>query len=141
VYALDLADDDAAHSLTDAQRAARAALRDVQDDLIEPRGAPGPFPASSLAVISVPYSAPEAPDPPAPATVAWPGPALPGDPVGPGDAVGCVTVTGESAKAVLAAAATANAATPWTGGGKTWSLRFRPLLPDETGCADLASRR
>jgi hypothetical protein len=38
---------------------------------------------------------------------------------------------------VLAAAATANAATPWDSGGTRWSVAFRPLLPDESGCADL----
>jgi len=34
-----------------------------------------------------------------------------------------------------------NAATPWTSGGKTWWLTLRPLLPDESGCADLAAKR
>ena len=43
--------------------------------------------------------------------------------------------------AVLATAAKANAATPWTSGGRTWSLHLRPLLPDESGCADLATRQ
>ena len=51
--------------------------------------------------------------------------------------VGCVVATGEQASAVLAAARPANAATPWVSGGTRWSVAFRPLLPDESGCADL----
>jgi hypothetical protein len=46
-------------------------------------------------------------------------------------------VTGDEAKAVLAAAAKANSLTPWTSGGKTWRVGLRPLLPDEHTCADL----
>jgi hypothetical protein len=39
---------------------------------------------------------------------------------------------------VLEAARGGNASTPWvTGDGSRWSVAFRPLLPDETGCADL----
>jgi hypothetical protein len=53
--------------------------------------------------------------------------------------VGCVVVTGDEARAVATAAQRANARTPWTTpDGARWSLTFRPLLPDETGCADLA---
>ncbi len=51
---------------------------------------------------------------------------------------GCVVATGQEATAVLAAAAAANSATPWTSGDTRWSVAFRPLLPDESGCADLA---
>jgi hypothetical protein len=42
---------------------------------------------------------------------------------------------------VLTAAADATAITPWGSGGDTWSLLFRPLLPEETGCADLKGAR
>ena len=39
----------------------------------------------------------------------------------------------------LAAAGTGNALTPWvTPDGGHWSVTFRPLLPDESGCSDLA---
>ena len=70
--------------------------------------------------------------------VAWPGPALPGEPTGGLPDVSCVTATGDQAQALLAAAASANAATPWvTPDGTRWSVVFRPLLPDESGCADL----
>jgi hypothetical protein len=44
-------------------------------------------------------------------------------------------VSNEQTPVVRAAAA---AATPWrTADGSLWSLAFRPLLPDESGCADL----
>ena len=40
--------------------------------------------------------------------------------------------------ALLEAAARPMPTTPWlTGDGTRWSVVFRPLLPDETGCADL----
>jgi hypothetical protein len=48
--------------------------------------------------------------------------------------VNCLTV---DAGPVLAAAKTANARTPWVSGGTRWEVNFRPLLPDETSCADL----
>jgi hypothetical protein len=138
VYALETVDDVPARSLTAAQNAARRDLTYVLDELRKPRGEPRPNPTVSLAVVSVPYTPP---DGPASAPVAWPGPALPGDPIGPGGQMGCVTVTGDAAKTVLAVAAEANAATPWTSGGRSWNLRFRPLLPDESGCADVALQR
>jgi hypothetical protein len=51
-----------------------------------------------------------------------------------------VTATGDQARALLDAARAGNAATPWTtADGTRWSVLFRPLLPDETGCADLLS--
>jgi hypothetical protein len=69
--------------------------------------------------------------------VAWPGPDLPGEPVGGPLDVGCVLASGEQGAAVLAEARSANAGTPWVSGGTRWSVAFRPLLPDESGCADL----
>ncbi|WP_204005731.1 hypothetical protein [Virgisporangium aurantiacum] len=141
VYALDLVEEELLRSLSVAQSSARRELKYVLDELREPGRDSVPYAATSLAVVSVPYTGPNAPDLPAPPPVAWSGPALPGDPIGPGGQVGCVTVTGDAAKALLATAAQANAATPWAFGGKQWGLRFRPLLPDESGCADLALQR
>ena len=144
VYALDMTEDGANAVLTGAQRAARQKLRDLLTELQELPMAIGPseaYPVAALAVIATPYQEQPPQELPArPAEVAWPGPALPGERVGQLD-VGCVTVTGDAAKAVLASAGNANAATPWTSGGKAWSLRMRPLLPDESGCADLANQR
>jgi hypothetical protein len=136
VYALTV-DDRPAASLTDAQRAARAELLDVLTDLTDPPDESAAYKVASVAVFSLPYREPDPPDRAAP-PVAWPGPALPGDRVGPDAAVGCVTVTGDAAATVLAAAATASQATPWTAAGRTWYLKFRPLLPDESSCADVA---
>jgi hypothetical protein len=48
----------------------------------------------------------------------------------------CGTVEGEDASRVLDAAKGANELTPWQSGGKKFGLIFRPLLPDEHGCAD-----
>ena len=46
----------------------------------------------------------------------------------------CGVVQGEDWEAVLAAATSANTLTPWTDAGERYSILFRPLLPDETGC-------
>ena len=99
--------------------------------------APAAYTPEAVAAIVRPWAASEediaqglAPDP-----VAWPGPALPGDELGAG--LSCVVATGEQAAAVRAAAGDANALTPWSSGGSPWSVTFRPLLPDESGCADL----
>jgi hypothetical protein len=141
VYALDLPTDDLDGGLTEAQRAARKKLTDLIAEL-QNQAASEPYPVTALAAIASPYPNPIPADLPSPPpAVAWAGPTLPGDAVGPGAVLGCVAVTGDAARAVLATAATANAATPWTSGGRTWSLRLRPLLPDESGCADLAARQ
>lgn len=46
----------------------------------------------------------------------------------------CGVVEGEDWDAVHEAASRANELTPWTDAGTTYSIMFRPLLPDETGC-------
>ncbi len=129
--------------LTDQQVAARARLRelvDAIDALGQQLPAPDSYVPASVAAIVRPWSAPEedvtAGLPPAP--VPWPGPPLPGEPVGGLLELSCVTATGDQAVAVLAAARDANGLTPWaTPDGALWSVTFRPLLPDESGCADL----
>lgn len=68
----------------------------------------------------------------------WPGPALPGEPFAQQAGVTCLTATGAEATTLLRAARKANALTPWTGpDGRQWWVHFRPLLPHESGCADL----
>jgi hypothetical protein len=123
--------------LTPAQEANRKALRDLLDAVTGAVGASQQYEATAVAAIATPYVAGTEPGLEPPAPVAWPGPALPGESMGDGLELGCVVAEGEQARAVLTAAAQANANTPWTSGGKTWSLVLRPLLPDETGCADL----
>ncbi|MFF5174652.1 hypothetical protein ACFY3U_18720 [Micromonospora sp. NPDC000089] len=122
--------------LTAAQLAARAKLRAFAQTLTDPSGAPtSPYQPTALVAVARPWVAgqdglhhPEVP---------WPGPALPGAALGAGSELGCVTVTGAAVRPVLDAAARANAATPWTFGGKRWAITLRPLLPDETDCASL----
>jgi hypothetical protein len=129
--------------LTPAQRDARAKVaKFVQDvtDLPVAAGTPKgqTYRPQSLAALAHPYVRPSDGLPEQPRPVDWPGPALPGTPLG---TAGCVTVSGADAAKVLQAAAGATAITPWQSGGRSWSIRFRPLLPDESGCADLAGPR
>ena len=63
---------------------------------------------------------------------------MPGGPVANIPGLGCVTVNGDDIATVLNAAITANKLTPWTSGAQKWLADFRPLLPDESSCADLA---
>ena len=65
----------------------------------------------------------------------WPGPALPGDVVGTAQAT-CVLADGAALGPALDAAAGADVTQVWSWEGSWWALAFRPLLPDEAGCAD-----
>ncbi len=72
--------------------------------------------------------------------VAWPL-AVPlatfGKPLYPGaPEVRCGAALGADARALAPLFASANTETHWRSGGKTYALRVRPLLPDETGCDD-----
>ena len=146
VYALAPDVDGLTDSLTGEQRMARKTLSDFLaslQDLPTKLGAGQPelYPVSALAVVTTPYALDRTADVPAQPEVAWPGPALPGQVPDANLGVGCVTVTGSEATAALALAAKANVLTPWTWGGKRWSLEFRPILPDESGCTDLSNLR
>jgi hypothetical protein len=130
--------------LTESQRAARAKLAAFVQEVTDLSAAAGmpkavPYEPAAIAAFARPYAKPENGLPKQPEPAAWPGPALPGEMVT--GVTGCVTATGDAATAVLGAAKKATAITPWTSGGKQWSLTFRPLLPDETGCADLKRAR
>ncbi|GAA3391493.1 hypothetical protein GCM10020369_49680 [Cryptosporangium minutisporangium] len=136
VYALgETPEDD--QSLTTAQREARARMRALLVTLTDPAGSPSDerYRPTAVATIVTAYGANTDQDTPPPAR-AWRGAALPGRVVGPAD-MSCALTTGAAVDTVLADAASANAATPWTYGGRRWSLTFRPLLPDETGCESL----
>lgn len=129
--------------LTDAQIKAREKIKKLLDVLTNLKATLGdsavskeePFQPAALAAIARPWQADNSGVGPQP-EVAWPGPALPGKPIGQVE-LGCVTVTGDALAATLTAAQKANAITPWTSGGKKWLISFRPLLPDEAGCDDL----
>lgn len=130
--------------LTADQRAARTKLSAYVDTLVSLSSAEG-MPAAvayqpqELAAITRTWVAPgdsiENPE------MAWPGPALPGETLNANTGLGCVVVTGADQDKVLAVAKDATAITPWTHGGKKWSITFRPLLPDEKGCAALKGDR
>jgi hypothetical protein len=133
-YALD----EAELGLTAEQQAARAELAGFRDRLSSPGdGSGSSYEAGAVAAVVTTWV--DGGDGLTRPDVAWPGPALPGEPMaGPLD-LGCVVASGDHARAVLAAARTADAATPWvTPDGRRWAVLFRPLLPDETSCADLA---
>lgn len=127
-----------------AQQAARAKLKALLDQLTDlpatlgtaGSAEPKPYEATTIAAVASPYVPGDEPATSAQPAVPWPGPALPGESLG-GAGLSCVTVSGAAATAVLAAATDANAMTPWTSGGKKWTITLRPLLPDEAGCGDL----
>jgi hypothetical protein len=131
--------------LTQQQQASRTELADLLTELTDlpaTSGAQGPAPAAyeptAVAALVRPWT-PTDGDPAAGGQpeLAWPGPALPGEPLAPG--VTCVVATGDQAGVVADAARQANTLTPWrTDNGARWSVTFRPLLPQESGCADLA---
>ncbi len=129
--------------LTADQRAARAKLATFLTRLDEMAAAPGqqPYRAETLAALAHAYAKPDDGLPKQPGPVAWPGPALPGDYLNPNIKIGCVTASGAERDAILAAVENANQNTPWSSGGNQYTVTFRPLLPDETGCADLKAAR
>ncbi|ABP55027.1 hypothetical protein [Salinispora tropica] len=143
VPALTEAGDDAP-GLTADQRAARTQLRAFVTSLTGDSGplAPTkgdsaqPYVPTTLAGIAEPYTDEEGLGQP---EVAWPGPTLPGEPLGTGNGPGCVTVTGDALRTLLADAAEITAAAPWTSDGKSWTVQLRPLLPEETSCGDLVA--
>ncbi|WP_448615850.1 hypothetical protein [Modestobacter sp. URMC 112] len=151
VYALaESAGMDAGSSgLTEEQLAARAELRGLMDTLTDLPGPLGPdavpaavpYEPSAVAAVVRPWTAADqeaAPDLPQP-EARWPGPPLPGQPLGPLPDLTCVTATGDQAPALATAAREANRLTPWvTDDGARWAVTFRPLLPHESGCADLS---
>ncbi|MFY1670536.1 hypothetical protein ACN27G_11305 [Plantactinospora sp. WMMB334] len=131
--------------LTEAQRAARAELRDLLGALTDLSGTLGaeevgdarPYQPAAVAGVAMPWR-PDESGVAAPPEITWPGPALPGQPPSAGFDVGCVEVRGADATELLALASKANALTPWKSGEQRWNVSLRPLLPDESGCADLA---
>jgi hypothetical protein len=132
VYALS---ETPADTLTAEQAGARDRLQGLVEELTAVDGEGEGYRPQTVAAVVRPYTGgdPELPQP----DVAWPGPELPGSPLGAG--LTCVSATGQQAADVLAAAASANALTPWVAAdGSRWSIAFRPVLPHETGCADLA---
>ncbi|MGY1856702.1 hypothetical protein [Modestobacter sp. SYSU DS0290] len=141
-YALDEGRDWPDSGLTEDQQEARSRLADLRDALTDltatlgegVAGGTEQYEPTAVAALVRPWTEPA--DGLASPEVAWPGPALPGEPLAPG--VTCLAVEGEQATAVAAAAREATTQTPWVGSdGTRWAVTFRPLLPHEQGCADL----
>jgi hypothetical protein len=128
--------------LTPEQRAARVKLAAFAEKL---RGygigaQTEPYRAAKIAALAQPYVAQGDGLPGNFTPVAWPGPALPGEPLNPNVKVGCVIGDGP-AVAAAAQAGKANQQTPWTSGAERFRVTFRPLLPDESGCDDLRKQK
>lgn len=130
-------EDDA--QLTAAQQQARKKLLAFVNELNDLTAGltPVAYRPTTLAGIVQPYQNDGDNSLPLPEKIAWPGPALPGEKILEGTEITCVLAMGPQLDAVWQAASKANTRTRWTSAGKTWSVRFRPLLPDETTCADL----
>jgi hypothetical protein len=124
--------------LTAEQEEARARLTDLLSSLTDQAAGTEPYEPEAVAAIVSPWVDPG--DGLVQPELPWPGPALPGEPSGGLPDVTCVTATGDLARALVDAARSANVTTPWTtADGARWSVAFRPLLPDESGCADLTA--
>lgn len=134
---------DGVGGLTADQRAARSRLRAFVESLTSESGLLAPAPdgvaqsyvPTVVAAVTEPYGDQGGDQP----EMAWRGPTLPGEKLGGGNGPGCVTVTGDALRTLLADAADATAATPWISDGKRWMVRLRPLLPDESACGDLVA--
>jgi hypothetical protein len=127
--------------LTTNQLAARGLLRELYAALTDlpttlgsdAVGAPTSYlPDTVLAIVS-PWEPPHPNSGPDPA-IAWPGPALPGQPLANRPTVSCVLVTGAATADVMAAGKAATSNTAWTSGGGRWTVRLQPVLPDEKAC-------
>jgi hypothetical protein len=129
--------------LTTGQRDARAKIAAFVKKLGALANRPGVhstnYEPTAVVVYASPWAKPATG--PVPPAQAWPGPALPGTDIDPATKAGCVAVTGAATPKVLTAAKGANALTPWTTGYNKWRVVFRPLLPDENGCAAVNSTR
>jgi hypothetical protein len=137
VYALSEAGDTGMDGLTSAQRQARQRLSALFDKLTafpDSLGESKAYQATEMLAVASLWADPGQTDMmlPVPPEVAWPGPELPGLPL---PDLGCVAATGDQLAKINEAAARATAATPWTSGAKRWTITFRPLLPEENGCA------
>ena len=122
--------------LTEDQVAARAELQDLVDELtgLSSEGSEAYEPESIAAVASTNFLPGSTPDD----VATWPGPPLPGDELSTGLELYCVVARDEAVAAVLEAAEDATAETVWQNpDGGRWALTLRPLLPHESGCADL----
>ncbi|TDC40544.1 hypothetical protein E1211_00020 [Micromonospora sp. 15K316] len=94
-------------------------------------GPPTPYDPTVVAIVATPA------DPAEPARP-WPLPTLAGEPLD-GTSAGstCLVLRGADLDTARRAVGPADAAARWRSAGRVWQVAPRPLLPDETGCADL----
>ncbi len=94
-----------------------------------------PYTPRAFRVYVRPYAAPSEPGLDQ-SPVRWPAGPLgaSGEPVDLVRGVRCSVIDGQQTADVLAAARAANQLTPWVSSGRDFSVVFRPLLPDESGC-------
>lgn len=126
--------------MPDEEFESRKALLSLVDDLSSletwlPEGSIGAWAVDEPAGVRA-YVSPYTPQADLPQeAVAWP---LDQPLRGAGEDAGagfrCISVTGDEWRALAPAVVQANQLTPWTSGGRRFSVSFRPLLPDETGC-------
>jgi hypothetical protein len=126
--------------MSDDEYAARRSLLDLVDALgsLErwvPEGSVSPSrtyrPAGSRVFVSPYRGEPDLKQP----EIAWPLEPLARFGEDTGTGFRCATVTGSDwADRLAPAARTANQLAPWTSDGRRYSIAFRPLLPDESGC-------
>jgi hypothetical protein len=139
------AEESGAVNLSDDELAARRAIAEFNTKLLDlaswlPAGSVGeeaPFDFAELRLYSSPYEVTQEPgleQEPKPWPLGEPLAAF-GEPAGGALAdLRCGVVTGEELATLLPVAVTSNEITPWTSGGESYLLVFRPLLPDEHGC-------
>lgn len=135
-------DSEASLDIPADDRATRAALVELQQQLVDIRSTPGavigedgPYQWTALRIVSRHDLVPSEVDGIGPGVVGWPlkpGLAEFGEPVG-GD-VRCGVLTGDDLATMRPAFQQANELTRWMSAGVEYSLILRPLLPDELGC-------
>lgn len=143
VYALGIEGPDSA--TPESEREARAALLDFWTRVGNPHGwlpegslsVERPFDYQELAVIVTSDPPGEILDQP---ELAWPLDRTIGElarPISDQPGLSCFTVQGQDLSSLRPAVQGANELTRWRSGDELHWLRFRPLLPDESGCGDL----
>jgi hypothetical protein len=140
VYALGMLGGDQPAGMSDAEFAARTRLERFQTSLQDlrhtlPTGSVGDdamFTPTGLRLFVTDYHPGDLKEPAVEWPLATPLSSL-GDP-SETDGYTCVAVTGADLEAVLPLAQSANQLTPWTSEGIRYTVLFRPLLPDESGC-------
>ena len=131
--------------LSPAARAQRDAMKALVALLTEPRaslaasvvGDDTPYEPTAMRLLVSPIDPSAEPSPLPPATRDWPlatGLAELGQVVTDAPNIRCAMVDGADFAALYPLAKESNELTRWAGGGADYTVRFRPLLPGESGC-------